>query len=100
MFEKTMLNKTMFKIPQESGGGFTLWKERKFEVDESYGSPGKIIPGLTPIDACLRIGKIKITDVNELGDVMISQLSGLFQTKHKFHGFVNHFIDEKRGIQT
>ena len=28
---------------------------------------------------------IKITDVNELGDVMISQLSGLFQTKHKLH---------------
>ena len=28
---------------------------------------------------------IKITDVNELGDVMISQLSGLFQTKNKLH---------------
>jgi cobaltochelatase CobT len=28
---------------------------------------------------------IKITDVNELGDVMISQLSGLFQTKKKLH---------------
>ena len=28
---------------------------------------------------------IKITDVHELGDVMISQLSGLFQTKNKFH---------------
>ena len=28
---------------------------------------------------------IKITDVNELGDVMISQLGGLFQTKNKFH---------------
>ena len=28
---------------------------------------------------------IKITDVNELGDVMISQLSGLFEHKKKFH---------------
>jgi len=28
---------------------------------------------------------IKITDVNELGDVMISQLSGLFENKNKFH---------------
>ena len=28
---------------------------------------------------------IKITDVNELGDVMISQLSALFDTKKKFH---------------
>jgi cobaltochelatase CobT len=28
---------------------------------------------------------IKITDVNELGDVMISQLSTLFETKKKFH---------------
>ena len=28
---------------------------------------------------------IKITDVNELGDVMISQLSNLFETKKKFH---------------
>ena len=28
---------------------------------------------------------IKITDVNELGDVMISQLSSLFDTKKKFH---------------
>ena len=28
---------------------------------------------------------IKITDVHELGDVMISQLSGLFQTKNKLH---------------
>jgi cobaltochelatase CobT len=28
---------------------------------------------------------IKITDVHELGDVMISQLSGLFQTKKKLH---------------
>ena len=28
---------------------------------------------------------IKITDVNELGDVMISQLSTLFDTKRKFH---------------
>lgn len=42
-------------LKQANGGGFTLWKERKFEVDESYGSPGKIIPGLTPIDACLRM---------------------------------------------
>ncbi len=28
---------------------------------------------------------IKITDVQELGDVMISQLSGLFENKNKFH---------------
>ena len=28
---------------------------------------------------------IKITDVNELGDVMISQLSSLFEAKNKFH---------------
>ncbi len=28
---------------------------------------------------------IKITDVNELGDVMISQLSSLFETKKNFH---------------
>ena len=28
---------------------------------------------------------IKITDVHELGDVMISQLSGLFETKKKLH---------------
>jgi len=28
---------------------------------------------------------IKITDVNELGDVMITQLSSLFETKEKFH---------------
>jgi len=28
---------------------------------------------------------IKITDVNELGDVMISQLSDLFINKKKFH---------------
>ena len=28
---------------------------------------------------------IKITDVHELGDVMISQLSGLFENKNKFH---------------
>ena len=28
---------------------------------------------------------IKITDVNELGDVMISQLSHLFESKEKFH---------------
>ena len=28
---------------------------------------------------------IKITDVHELGDVMISQLSGLFENKHKLH---------------
>ena len=28
---------------------------------------------------------IKITDVNELGDVMISQLSSLFDSKNKFH---------------
>ena len=28
---------------------------------------------------------IKITDVNELGDVMISQLSSLFDTKNKYH---------------
>ena len=28
---------------------------------------------------------IKITDVNDLGDVMISQLSGLFENKSKFH---------------
>ena len=28
---------------------------------------------------------IKITDVNELGDVMISQLSSLFDKKAKFH---------------
>jgi len=28
---------------------------------------------------------IKITDVNELGDVMISQLSGLFENKNKLH---------------
>jgi cobaltochelatase CobT len=28
---------------------------------------------------------IKITDVHELGDVMISQLSGLFENKKKFH---------------
>tara|TARA_B100000035_G_scaffold82048_1_gene68771 strand:- start:726 stop:1328 length:603 start_codon:yes stop_codon:yes gene_type:complete len=28
---------------------------------------------------------IKITDVNELGDVMISQLSSLFDNKKKFH---------------
>ena len=27
----------------------------------------------------------KITDVNELGDVMISQLSGLFEDKNKSH---------------
>ncbi len=28
---------------------------------------------------------IKITDVNELGDVMISQLSSLFESKNKYH---------------
>ena len=28
---------------------------------------------------------IKITDVNELGDVMISQLSSLFDKKNKLH---------------
>ena len=28
---------------------------------------------------------IKITDVNELGDVMISQLSELFKNKKDFH---------------
>ena len=28
---------------------------------------------------------IKITDVQELGDVMIGQLSGLFENKKKFH---------------
>ena len=28
---------------------------------------------------------IKITDIHELGDVMISQLSELFQTKKKLH---------------
>ena len=28
---------------------------------------------------------IKITDVNELGDVMVSQLSGLLETKNKLH---------------
>ena len=28
---------------------------------------------------------IKITDVHELGDVMIAQLSGLFETKNKLH---------------
>ena len=28
---------------------------------------------------------IKITDVNELGDVMITQLSKLFDQKNKFH---------------
>ena len=28
---------------------------------------------------------IKITDVNDLGDVMISQLSGLFENKAKLH---------------
>ena len=28
---------------------------------------------------------IKITDVNELGDVMISQLSSLFDTKKRLH---------------
>ena len=28
---------------------------------------------------------IKITDVNELGDVMISQLSSLFDNKKKLH---------------
>ena len=28
---------------------------------------------------------IKITDVHELGDVMISQLSGLFENKIKLH---------------
>ncbi len=28
---------------------------------------------------------IKITDVNELGDVMVSQLSSLFETKERFH---------------
>jgi len=28
---------------------------------------------------------IKITDVHELGDVMISQLSSLFENKNKFH---------------
>jgi cobaltochelatase CobT len=28
---------------------------------------------------------IKITDVHELGDVMISQLSGLFENKSKLH---------------
>ena len=28
---------------------------------------------------------IKITDVQELGDVMISQLSSLFETKNKYH---------------
>ena len=28
---------------------------------------------------------IKITDVNELGDVMISQLSSLFDSKKKLH---------------
>ena len=28
---------------------------------------------------------IKITDVHELGDVMISQLSGLFKNKNKLH---------------
>ena len=31
------------------------------------------------------INNLKITDVNELGDVMISQLSSLFETKKKFH---------------
>ena len=28
---------------------------------------------------------IKITDVYELGDVMISQLSGLFENRNKLH---------------
>ena len=28
---------------------------------------------------------IKITDVQELGDVMIDQLSGLFENKKKYH---------------
>jgi cobaltochelatase CobT len=28
---------------------------------------------------------IKITDVNELGDVMIAQLSGLFNNKKRLH---------------
>ena len=28
---------------------------------------------------------IKITDIHELGDVMISQLSGLFEDKSKLH---------------
>ena len=28
---------------------------------------------------------IKITDVNELGDVMVSQLSSLFDKKNKYH---------------
>ena len=28
---------------------------------------------------------IKITDVQELGDVMIGQLSGLFENKNKLH---------------
>jgi cobaltochelatase CobT len=28
---------------------------------------------------------IKITDVNELGDVMISQLNSLFEKKENFH---------------
>ena len=28
---------------------------------------------------------IKITDVNELGDVMVSQLSTLFEKKNKLH---------------
>ena len=28
---------------------------------------------------------IKITDVNELADVMVSQLSGLFESKKKLH---------------
>jgi cobaltochelatase CobT len=31
------------------------------------------------------IEQLKITDVNELGDVMISQLSSLFDSKKKLH---------------
>ena len=34
------------------------------------------------VSRCIRA--IKITDVNELGDVMISQLSSLFDKKNKF----------------
>ena len=35
---------------------------------------------------------IKITDVNELGDVMISQLSSLFETKNKYPLNIKQFL--------
>ena len=70
------------KLGYQNSSNETIFKGSNF-IDDSFKNDLEILAIGIGHDVSRYYKKaIKITDVNELGDVMIEQLSGLFNNKH------------------